>query len=362
MKIRTVLIILVLLLSTQSLYAKLSDKASFILKANNDTSFMNYEFHNLAYEAALKEDYENAYRIYLKLANKGDERAEYNIGMMFMNGLGVERKKMDAYKWLRRASKHGNKEATLYFKEMNDRYAQKHTEEKPKEKVIKAEPLPKSSEKVAVKDERNTSSVQPKYDVESLPKPIIMKNSQIMSEDTEKEVSDTSNLLYIIMAFIFVIFSAALIFFIKSSGNNKEGKEVDVPQNSLVQKAKMLERTYASISDYHTALLKQVNLAQLKADENKTKIYYMFIYGMIDYFCQLAKFSDTEQRRVFSTHMGNIEGKENLTAITQIILEGQRDHSMYHYQAAGGISAQAWNDHKSADALSMLKKVMTEKR
>ncbi len=358
MKIRTIMIVLALLLSTQGLCAKLSNKASFILKANDNTSFMNYEFHNLAYEAALKKDYKNAYRIYLKLANKGDDRAEYNVGMMYMNGIGVERKKMDAYKWLRRASKHGNEEATLYFKEMNERYDQKHTEKKPTDRVIKADTTPKDIEK--------NLSVQSKEKVQNLKveqKPVIMKSSQIMNDNGDKEADNTSNLMYIMIAFVVVIFAIALLFLIKSSSkNSKTKKDDDVPQNSLVQKAKALERTYNSISDYHTALLNQINIAQIKADESKMKIYYMFIYGMIDYFCQLAKINDTEQRRVFSTHMSNIEGKENLTAITQIILEGQRDHSMYHYQAAGGISAQAWNDHKSVDALSMLKKVMTEKR
>jgi hypothetical protein len=58
--------------------------------------------------------------------------------------------------------------------------------------------------------------------------------------------------------------------------------------------------------------------------------------------------------------MGKVEGKEHLTAITQTILEGQRDHSMYHFQAAGGISAKEWYEHKSKNALSMLKKLLNE--
>jgi hypothetical protein len=88
----------------------------------------------------------------------------------------------------------------------------------------------------------------------------------------------------------------------------------------------------------------------------------MSLAGVIDYFCQLEKFSESEQRRIFNTHMGNIEGKENLTAITQTILEGQRDHWMYHFQAAGTISAQEWHEKKSKDALLMLKKVLTEEQ
>mgnify|MGYP000188454972 CR=1 FL=1 len=125
MNIRTVLLVLFLLFSAQGLMAKANKEAEFLLKPDTSTSFMNYEFHNLALEAANKKNYEDAFRIYLKIANKGDERAEYNVGMLYMKGLGVERKKRDAYKWLRRAAKHGNQEASLYFKQMNERYEKK---------------------------------------------------------------------------------------------------------------------------------------------------------------------------------------------------------------------------------------------
>jgi hypothetical protein len=124
----------------------------------------------------------------------------------------------------------------------------------------------------------------------------------------------------------------------------------------------MYDSAHANIEKYHTELLKYIDISAYRGDKKMMQIYYMFLAGVIDYFCQLEKFSDSEQRRVFSSHMTKQEGKENLTAITQAILEGQRDHSMYHYQAAGGVSAQAWYEEKSKDALKMLKKVMTEER
>ena len=358
MNIKLIISTLILLLSVQVLYAKKDSKTSFLLKANDNTSFMNYEFHNLAYEAALKKDYENAYRIYLKLANKGDERAEYNIGMMYMNGLGVDRAKMDAYKWLRRASKHGNKEATLYFKEMNDRYAAKHNTE-PESKIKEKKALAKAVTLEAKVTEKNISTK--KVAPAPTPAPVVLN----VIQKREKQESDNANFIYMIAAF--VLFTLSLVFFFlkKSKNITKESDakpKQETPQNSLVYRAQMFDITYSRISDYHTALLKQVNMAQLKADETKMKIYYMFIFGVIDYFCQLENFTDAEQRRVFNTHISNVEGKDLVTSITQTILEGQKDHSMYHYQAAGGISAQDWHEQRSSDALSMLKKVMTEQR
>jgi hypothetical protein len=88
----------------------------------------------------------------------------------------------------------------------------------------------------------------------------------------------------------------------------------------------------------------------------------MFIGGMIDYFCKLEKFSDMEERRIFTTHMSNVEGKENVTAITQAILEGQRDTSLYHCQAAGVVSAKEWHKTGSTNAFLKLKQVLSGTR
>jgi len=347
---------LLLIFSSSSLYAKENKDITFLLKPNDDTSFMHYEFHNLAYEAASKKDYKDAYRIYLKLANKGDNRAEYNIGMMYMNGLGVEHKKMDAYKWLRRASKHGNTEATLYFKQMNERYEKKHQRKTMKKKTKKKElPEPKPVEE-------NTSApiiAEPEI-IKPVEKIQTKQTMPVVHNQEEVKRENSPPLLYMIMAGLIVILSLVFFFFKKSK--HIEKKEEKSPQSTPKYKSQMYDITYAHISQYHNELLKQVDLTRFKADKNKMQIYYMFLYGMIDYFCQLEKFTDTEQRRIFSTHMGKQEGQENITAIMQSILEGQKDHSMYHYQAAGGISAKAWYEEKSKDALSMLKKVLSEKR
>lgn len=348
MNIKNSLFIILLIFSSQNIYAKKEAQTLFLLKATDETSFMNYEFHNLAYEAAQNRHYEDAYRIYLKLANKGDSRAEYNIGMMYMKGLGVERKKMDAYKWLRRASRHGNKEAILYFKEMTDRYDTKAPTHVSKPKEIKKTILKKAE--------------KPKEVVNSIPFSIVQSPEPLKKiekvQKTEEAPQESFSLSYLLISSLGLILILGLFFKKSKSAEKKPDKDAHkLPKH----KSQMYQSTYANILDYHTELLKQINLPQLKADKTNMQIYYMFLYGVIDYFCQLEKFTDTEQRRIFTTHTGEQEGQENLTAITQSILEGQRDHSMYHYQAAGGISAKAWHEDNLKDALGMLKKLILEK-
>ncbi len=348
MTIRAVLLILFLLFSTQTLFAKAENEADFLLKPDTTTSFMNYEFHNLALEAADQKNYEDAFRIYLKIANKGDERAEYNVGMMYMKGLGVERKKMDAYKWLRRASKHGNKEASLFFKQMNERYEKKH-------QTLQPEPTVAEVKEPSVKE----SSISVEKDTSLSEKPLIKETKLPKRTVAKTEEKEEASFLYIILAFIVLIVGMGLFFFKKSSSPNKPEK---TSQSIPKSKSQMYETTHGNIEKYHSELLKYIDIETVRNNKRMMQIYYMFLAGVIDYFCQLEKFTDSEQRRIFSNHMTKKEGKANLTAITQAILEGQRDHSMYHYQAAGGISAQAWYEGKSKDALKMLKKVMTEQR
>ncbi|MDF1881224.1 sel1 repeat family protein [Sulfurimonas sp. MAG313] len=351
MNITKTIFILLLLLHTQLIYAKKSDSSSFLLQADDSTSFMNYEFHSLAFEAAQKKDFENAYRIYRKLADKGDDRAEYNIGILYMKGKGVERKKMDGYKWLRRASKHGNKEAHLYFKKMNDKYATKTLKKRsPIPKVEKTDVPKKVKEDLVPKILVIEPVIEPMEEV-ILPIPVIKKQ-----EDKE----DFSSYLLYLALFLVLI---GVLFFFKKGKKEPLDKEVKKSTQSTPKyKSQIFDIVYSHVKDYHSALLKQIDLAQIKADKDQTQIYYMFINGAIDFYCQLEKLSDSQQRRIFTSHISQVEGKENLTAITQSILEGQKNSTLYHFQAAGGISAQEWHEHKSDDALSMLKKVLIETR
>ncbi len=341
MRLQTVLLILFLFFSVQYLNAKVEDETSFLLKADDSTSFMNYEFHNLAMEAARQKDYKDAFRIYQKIAEKGDDRAEYNIGMMYMKGIGVKKGKMDAYKWLRRASKHGNKEATLFFKEMNERYEKKHSQNT----------LPKTKELTKTTVEKNTT--------ETAMAKVITPSKKETTPTVVKNSEDSTLIFYIAVVLIGIIITLGLFFLLRSS---RKHKETHTPQSGLKYKAQMYDITYAHISKYHTELLKFFNIDKYRNDKKKMQKYYMFIGGMIDYFSKLENFSDMEERRIFTTHLGNVEGKENVTAITQAILEGQRDTSLYHCQAAGVISAKEWHETESTNSFLKLKQVLSGTR
>ena len=58
-----------------------------------------------AYEAFLNGRYEDAIAIWLPLANGGDPSAQFNIGVMYANGLGVDRDMGRAMEWWSRAAK-----------------------------------------------------------------------------------------------------------------------------------------------------------------------------------------------------------------------------------------------------------------
>jgi uncharacterized protein len=58
-------------------------------------------------EAAGREDYQTALAEWLPLAESGDERAQYNIGLMYEYGRGVPEDQGKAFKWYRRAAEGG---------------------------------------------------------------------------------------------------------------------------------------------------------------------------------------------------------------------------------------------------------------
>ena len=130
--------------------------------------------------------------------------------------------------------------------------------------------------------------------------------------------------LYISRAFIILLLAVGLFLFKKSASTTKKKKpSSNIPKN----KSQMYDSAHSNIEKYHTELLKYIDIAAYRGNKKKMQIYYMFLAGVIDYFCQLEKFSDSEQRRVFSTHMTKQEGKDNITGIKQALLAGQREHS-----------------------------------
>lgn len=59
---------------------------------------------NAAYR---KGDYVTAVKEWMSLAEKGDKGAQYNLGVAYMKGAGVQQNYMEAYKWMRKSADQG---------------------------------------------------------------------------------------------------------------------------------------------------------------------------------------------------------------------------------------------------------------
>ena len=72
--------------------------------------FANASFadFNKGLEEFNKGNYELALGIWEPLANEGVSNAQYNVGLMYHNGLGTKQDFKQAYKWLLKSSEEGN--------------------------------------------------------------------------------------------------------------------------------------------------------------------------------------------------------------------------------------------------------------
>ena len=57
-----------------------------------------------AVDAYEREDYKTAHKLFLPLAEQGDDEAQFNLGMMYAFGLGVPQNYKEAFKWYRLAA------------------------------------------------------------------------------------------------------------------------------------------------------------------------------------------------------------------------------------------------------------------
>ena len=57
---------------------------------------------------AKKGDYTNALKYYSKAANKGDDKAQFELGLMYQTGKGVTKNTPEAIKWWQQAANQGN--------------------------------------------------------------------------------------------------------------------------------------------------------------------------------------------------------------------------------------------------------------
>src|SRR5689334_2503681 len=60
-----------------------------------------------ALEALKKQDYQTALRILRPLAEQGDVQAQFNLGAMHEQGLGVPKNDAEAVNWFRKAAEQG---------------------------------------------------------------------------------------------------------------------------------------------------------------------------------------------------------------------------------------------------------------
>ena len=73
--------------------------------ANGDDSAVEAGEAADAYDAFLSGRYEEAIAMWLPLANGGDASAQFNLGVMYANGLGVDRDMQSAMDWWARAAR-----------------------------------------------------------------------------------------------------------------------------------------------------------------------------------------------------------------------------------------------------------------
>ncbi|MCK5231941.1 MAG: sel1 repeat family protein, partial [Desulfobulbaceae bacterium] len=59
------------------------------------------------YEAFKRGDHTTAHRIWKSLADKGNSKAQYNLGVLYQYGFGVKRQPSEAVKWYLQAAKRG---------------------------------------------------------------------------------------------------------------------------------------------------------------------------------------------------------------------------------------------------------------
>ena len=68
----------------------------------------NFQDATDAYE---RKDYETAYKLVLPLAEQGHAKAQYNLGLMYVNGQGVPQDYVSAHMWWNLSGSNGHKDA-----------------------------------------------------------------------------------------------------------------------------------------------------------------------------------------------------------------------------------------------------------
>ena len=86
--------------------------ASFHSTAWADTPKQQFQQGLAAYKQS---DYQTAFKLWLPLAEQGNEDAQFNLGVMYDDGRGVKQDDFEAVKWFRKAAEQGDASAQLYL-------------------------------------------------------------------------------------------------------------------------------------------------------------------------------------------------------------------------------------------------------
>ena len=81
---------------------------SFQSTAWADTPVQQFQQGLTAYEQS---DYQTAFKLWLPLAEQGDAKAQFNLGVMYADGRGVKQDDVEAVKWFRKAAEQGDADA-----------------------------------------------------------------------------------------------------------------------------------------------------------------------------------------------------------------------------------------------------------
>ena len=90
--------------------------ASFHSTAWADT--LEQQFQQ-GFEAATREDYQTAFKLWLPLAEQGNAKAQVLLGLAYLLGKGVQFNKSLAKEWFYKACDNGEKIGCKYYGELN---------------------------------------------------------------------------------------------------------------------------------------------------------------------------------------------------------------------------------------------------
>ncbi len=79
--------------------------ALFLVVVQAGPTWAGWDEGNAAYDRG---DYETALREFQPLAEQGDAGAQYNLGLLYRQGLGVPQDDAEAVKWYRKAAEQGD--------------------------------------------------------------------------------------------------------------------------------------------------------------------------------------------------------------------------------------------------------------